>query len=263
MTLPRFRIDEDFLAGFRSWRIWSAWAAADIKQSYRRSVIGPFWQTITLAIMISGLSAVFSILWGMALHELMPYLCAGIILWTLLTGMVNEGCHVFIANAGAIKSINLPISVYVFRLVHRHFVIFGHNVIVFLLVMLIFRVPVTAATLMAVPGLLLFFANGVWVGMFLGLLSARFRDIPLIVQNVLQLAFFITPIFWKPEALGDKRFIANWNPFLHYIDIVRLPMMGQKPLLVSWEVALAVTAAGYALALWFFARYRRRGVGWL
>lgn len=263
MSHTRYALDSSVLEGLRTWRIWSSWALADIKKTYRRSVIGPFWQSLNLAVTIVGLGLVFSWLWRMEIRELLPYLCAGLILWTLLTGMVNEGCHVFIAEAGTIKSINLPLPTYVFRLVSRHYLIFLHNIVVYVPVAIYYDIPFGFETLLVIPGLAIYAVNGVWVGLLLGLLSARFRDVPLVVQNFMQLCFFITPIFWKVEALGSMQIVAHLNIFFHYIDIVRLPMLGHAPLLKTWLIVLGVTAIGSLISLFFFARFRRRSVGWL
>lgn len=46
---------------------------------------------------------------------------------------------------------------------------------------------------MALPALILLLLNDFWMVLLLGLLSARFRDIPLVVASVVQVMFFITP----------------------------------------------------------------------
>ena len=256
-------IDPDLLAGIGKWRIWVTLGAVDIKQRYRRSIIGPFWATISLGVTIAGIGFVFSTLFRIKLEFLMPYLCSGMILWTLITGIVADGCQVFAVNGGIIKSINLPISIHVFRLLVRQFILFFHNILIFFIVMVLFSVEVKWTTFLVIPGLILYFLNGVWISLILGLLSARFRDIPQIVQNFMQLAFFVTPIFWTPDILGSKRYIANGNIFLHYLDIVRLPLIGQTPIATSWYVVMVTTIIGFSIALPFFVKYRKRSVGWL
>ena len=77
-------------------------------------------------------------------------------------------------------------------------------------------------------GLLLIGLNAVWVGLLLGLLCARFRDIPPMITNLVQVALFLTPIMWKKEMLGRYEWThADLNPFHHFIEIVRAPLLGQ------------------------------------
>jgi ABC-2 type transport system permease protein/lipopolysaccharide transport system permease protein len=119
-------------------------------------------------------------------------------------------------------------------------------------------------TLLAVPGLFLIVLNGVAFGLILGLLSARFRDIPLIVTNLVQLVFFATPILWRAESLPpDRAWVVQINPFHYLIGNLREPMLGHAPAASSWAIAVATTAAVLAVGVALYARYRARIAYWL
>ncbi|MBI3506700.1 MAG: ABC transporter permease [Proteobacteria bacterium] len=256
-------IDRDVVLGLSAWRVWSKWAWVDVKQRYRRSAIGPFWMTISLGVIIGGMGFVMGTLFRTELRVLMPYLCAGMILWTLLHSIVMDGCHVFAVNASVIKSINLPLSVYVYRMVLRNFIIFFHHILIMFVVMMVFSVPVNANTLLIFPALILYFINGVWISLLLGAMCARYRDIPQVMMNVLQFVFFVTPIFWMPQNLGGRDFIAHANIFFHFLDIARLPLLGQAPLALSWGICTLTTVGGLLLAMPAYGRFRRPLAGWL
>jgi ABC-2 type transport system permease protein len=97
----------------------------------------------------------------------------------------------------------------------------------------------------------------------LGLLSARFRDVPQIVTNAMQVAFFLTPIIWLPELLPGRALVLTFNPFFHAVELVRAPLLGTAPPLRSWLAMLAATLAGSAVALAMYVRYRRRIAYWI
>lgn len=253
----------DLRTGARAWRIWGRWAWIDIRQRYQRSAIGPFWMTISLAVTISGLSVVMGALFRLPLAELVPYLTVGLILWTLLSGIVNDSCYVFATAAATIRATNLPLSIYVYRMILRNLIAFLHHLAILPVVILFFGVRFDADTWLAVPALLLYVVNGVWIGFLLGALCARYRDVPQVMVNLLQLAFFVTPIMWMPQSLGDRTIIANGNPLFHFIDIARLPLMGQAPLQISWLVCLGITAAGFATTFWLYRDWYRRLAGWV
>lgn len=256
-------IDPDIAAGIRSWRLWTTWAWIDTRQRYRRSVLGPFWITLSLGAWIVGLGVVFSILFGMKLEDFLPYVCAGMILWRLIFNMVNGGCEVFIGNEQIIKQINLPLSYYVFRLIAKQFIFFFHHIIIFVLIAAIFGVVPSSALMLAVPGLALLFVNGVWIALLLGMICARFRDVPQIVETVLQVTFFVTPVFWMPAQLGSKGVIAYMNPVYHFIEIVRQPLLGQPPTELNWIVVLVTTIVGAGVTAILFRRFSRRVAYWL
>ena len=75
--------------------------------------------------------------------------------------------------------------------------------------------------------------------MLVGLLSARFRDLPQIVAAVMQIAFYITPIIYRPNALNRFSFIVKLNPLAHLIELVRAPLIGQVPSAMTWAVTAA------------------------
>lgn len=243
--------------------IWGALAWNDILQRYRRSVIGPNWITISLAIFISAMGFLYSKLFKIDINHYVPFFATGYLIWTSLASTVTESCYVFVESEGIIKQIKVPLALFVIRLVWRNILIFVHSVPIVLLVLLIFPVKLTWATLLFFPGILIFFANLFWLALFLGLLSTRFRDVPLLVQNVLQIAFFATPIFWTKDLLGGHGYIADANPLYSLIEVARAPLLGQVPSLWNYGVAIGVTAAGWMLVIPLYARFRNRVPYWL
>lgn len=256
-------IDDDVLAGARAWRLWTTWAWIDMIQRYRRSVIGPFWATISMAMTIGGMGIVFATLFGQRMSDFLPYLAAGMITWQLIAMTLTESCMIFLLNDRMIRQFNLPLSIYAQRHVAKHFIVFGHHLIIFVLVAALFGTHVNFWTLMAPFGMALIFISGFSVSLLIGTLCARFRDIPPIVGNVVQLAFFVTPVMWKAELLGDKAFLAEFNPLLHFIEVVRRPMLGEPATLLNYTVVVAVTLGVSAIMLAFFSRFRHRIAFWL
>ena len=198
-------------------------------------------------------------------EKYLPYLAGGFVLWQLLSGMVIDGCQTFISASRFILQQSLPLSVHIVRVVIRNALVFAHNIVVFFVVLLIFP-PANFgwSALLAIPGVVLILINGYWVSMFLGTLSARFRDVPQIIGSIMQIMFFLTPIIWLPDGVGNRgALVASLNPFAYFLDIVRGPMLGVPPPWTSWAVVLGITVLGLAGASAFFARYRHRIAYWV
>jgi ABC-type polysaccharide/polyol phosphate export permease len=106
-------------------------------------------------------------------------------------------------------------------------------------------------------------ANGIGFGLTLGTLSARFRDIPPLFANLIQMAFFVTPIMWRPEALGRSTIIAEANPLYHLIEILREPLLGGAPGIDNWLVVIGFTVVNLGIAYLLYARLRWRIPYWL
>ena len=92
---------------------------------------------------------------------------------------------------------------------------------------------------------------------------ARFRDIGPIVGTVTQLAFFVSPVLWKPELLHDRQVWLVLNPVYDVMEVVRGPLLGQSPSLLIWFAAIAITAIVCAMSLAFFVRFRGRIAFWV
>jgi ABC-type polysaccharide/polyol phosphate export permease len=95
------------------------------------------------------------------------------------------------------------------------------------------------------------------------IVSARYRDVPVIIGNIIAVLFWLTPLMYFPEQLGRRRYIADYNPFTHMIALVREPLLGGAPSLNDWLVVLAMAVFGWIGTFLFFARFRARIVYWL
>jgi ABC-2 type transport system permease protein/lipopolysaccharide transport system permease protein len=118
-------------------------------------------------------------------------------------------------------------------------------------------------SLLAIPGLTVLFFNAALVSLYIGMASARFRDVPQIISSITQIVFFVTPIMWKPELLGDHSAIIFLNPFFHLIEIVRAPLLGDLPSAVNYAVTAFITMINMAIAASLFVRFRSRISYWV
>jgi ABC-type polysaccharide/polyol phosphate export permease len=257
------RIFTELVAGFSAWRIWVLLAWDDIRQRYRRSIIGPFWITLSMAIFIFVLGIIYSQLFHTDLKTYLPFLSTGFIIWGFISSSTQESCLAFHDADRIIKQIKLPYSVYVLRVVCRNLIIFLHTIVIFVPVSIFFKLAPHLVTLVALPGLCLVVVNIFWVAIVLAIVSTRYRDIQPIVSTTVQLAMFATPIMWPANSLGDATLVAEINPIYHLIELVRQPMLGAAPEVRSWLVAGGLAIAGSGFAVWLLTTKSRRIVHWL
>ena len=253
----------DAIEGLALWRLWIRLGWNDILQRYRRSLLGPFWLTASTAIMIVALGILYAELFNTPIQDLMPFLCVGLLVWNLLASFLTEGGTLFTGSESYIKQIRLPYSVYVYRSGWSKVVIFAHNFIIYFALLLYFQIWPGAVALLAIPGFILLVINGALANLFIGIVSARFRDIPQLIGSVVQIVFFITPIFWKPELLKGRDYITDFNPFFHLLEIVRAPLLGGVPSTKSYLAVLLITLINAAITGAFFSRFRPRISYWV
>lgn len=253
----------DLTDGVRSFRVWQVLAWYEIRQRYKRSALGPFWLTISMGVLVLGMGPLYGRLFGQELGLYFPYLAIGIVVWGLIASLTNDAGQVFISAEQYIKQIRLPFTTHVLRMIWRNVIIFAHNFVIVLLILLWFPPSRPGLALLAIPGLALLFLNGIWFALLLGTICARFRDIGPIIASVVQLAFFLSPVLWKREMLGRHQWAADVNPLYHLLEVVRAPLLGDAVSTRSWLAVLALTVVGFAITIPFFARYRARIAYWV
>ncbi|MBB5854372.1 ABC transporter permease [Amycolatopsis umgeniensis] len=282
----------DIKTGFAAKELWGHLGWQDIKQRYRRSVIGPFWITISQGIIALGLGLLYSQLFALPTATFLPYISTGFIIWGFISGCLSEGMETFIANEGLIKQLPAPLSVYALRTVWRQTLMLAHNLIVYVIVVAIFFTSLDQPyamsgdcvgqvlchpgigwySLSAIPGILMLALNAGWVTLLLGIISTRYRDIPQVINSLIQLLFYMTPIVWPIDQLmagGARDSISGAlpfvyaNPLFHFIQIVRAPLIGQAVSINSWFVVLGITVVGWGLALVAMRNYRSRVSYWV
>lgn len=258
----------DLLDGFHKRELWLHLGWQDIKQKYRRSVLGPFWITIATGVTAIAMGGLYSKLFHLELSEHLPYVTLGLIIWNMINAAILEGSDVFIANEGLIKQLPTPLSVHVYRLVWRQMILFGHNIVIYVVIAIIFPKPWSWADLTVFPALLLIVLNCVWVSICFGILATRYRDIGPLLFSLVQLLFFMTPIIWNDNTLrsqgaGQWSKIIELNPLLHYLDILRAPLLGAEQEMRHWIVVIVLTVFGWLFAALTMRQYRARVPYWV
>lgn len=253
----------DLIDGLKAHRVWMMLARMDIKQRYRRSVLGPFWITITMIIWIVAIGPLYGHLLGIGSDEFIPYLAMGIITWGLISGVLLDGAGAFVSAENLVRSVKLPYTVHVLRVLQRNLIIFVHNLLAFLPFMLYLGIVPEWSWLAAIPGVALILLAALPIAFLLGTLSARFRDLQQIIASIVQLAFFMTPIFWKADLLKDRAYLADYNPFQILLEAVRRPVVEGIPSAETYTRIGLLIVVLYVVATPFFVRYRRRLAFWV
>ena len=253
----------DLQEGLCNNELWIYMGWQDIRQRYRRTILGPWWLAISTVILVLTLGFLWSEIFQTEVRTFLPFFAIGYVLWTFLQGACNEACTGFTQFEGIIKQRRIPFSTLLYRIGMRHAIGLAHNAVLVALLILWSGPVWSFAYLLAIPGLVLFAVTVFLTLIPVAVFCTRFRDFPQIVGNALQIMFFATPIMWRPDALRSFRWIAEFNPLAHLLDIVRLPLLGMAPGWESWIWSLALLAASYLAAAYLLGRYGHRVAYWL
>jgi len=253
----------DLVSGLLAHEVWTRLAFHEIRQRFRRSVLGPFWLTLSMGITVGALGLVFSALFRQNVASTLPYIAVGLIFWGLLTGSITEGTSVFIGNASFIRNVPLPVSFHLYRMLARNVIICGFNMAIYIAVLVFFRLDPGWPMLLFVPGLALFIVNIAWMALAGAILSTRYRDIPQVILSAVQVVFFVTPVFWSPSTLPSRPAFVLLNPFYHMLEIVRAPLLGELVPIESWGFSAVMAVAGLAFTIYLYMRTYARIAYWV
>ncbi len=245
------------------WRLWLLLGWIEIRQRYARSLLGPFWLTISTGTMILAIGVVFGVLLHQPMQQYLPMLGIGVITWTLISTIINEGATAYISAATYMRQINTPKLLYIFQVTWRNFIIFLHNFAIVILLMAVFGVRQFGAIPLVIPGLILLVLNAMWMAAIVALLSTRYRDVPQIIGSVMLVCFYVTPVMYSRSMLKSHAYLLLYNPFSYLLSDVRRPLLGLYPTPRDWIVPVVMALAGWFFALVLNGRYHRRLAYWL
>jgi ABC-type polysaccharide/polyol phosphate export permease len=238
----------------------------DVKQAYRRSAIGPFWITGGMAVQIATMGFVFGLIFKIHLQDYLPFLASSIVIWGLVSTSLNEGALSFISAESLIRQLPLSPFVHLLRVLWKNLITFAHNFVILPIVFLAVWHPINWTIVLLIPGLVLLAVNLLWFSVVLGVLSTRYRDAPPILASLVTIAFYVTPVMWLPNLIGNNQVahsLLGFNPLYHLIQIVRLPLLGNVPTPENWYLSTLLAIVGWGLSTVVMRKYKNKIAYWV
>lgn len=253
-TDPWFAIRLSFFLGWQ-----------DVRLMYRRSILGQFWITLSMAVTFAAIGVVFGLIFDSPVVGYLPFLGCGLVFFTYMSSMLNDGSLSFINSQAFVLQLPLPPVIYYLRTVWKTTFILLHNAVALVILFLFFPQGFSFATLLVIPGVILGGAAMAGLGLALAMLATRFRDVPQIVTAVVQVAFYLTPIIWQPTAIPEpaRTYLLAWNPFYHLLQVMRQPLLNTYPTATEWLIATGIAIAFVALGAGAYVWKRRSLAFWV
>ncbi|MEM6536337.1 MAG: ABC transporter permease [Pseudomonadota bacterium] len=235
----------DVISGFQMQEVWRAFAWDETLARYHRSFFGLAWIIISYLMFVGVIALFFGSFSSASSSEFLAYVALGYAAFVFLNGNVIDGCAVFTNSASWIKSTPLPYSVYVYKAISRSLTPFILELCVAFIIMVFIGWRPTLMALWVIPAFVAYLSFSLWAMYLLGLIAARQRDIGLLLSSLSRLLFFTTPIMFTYEtARPVVKQITNFNPFTHYVKILRDPLLFGTVPVDSWIFVIALTIVG-------------------
>ena len=252
-----------FMKGALQYKLWCQLAHHDIAMRYKGSTLGPFWITLSTLTMIATAGVLFGKIFNQNIYDYLPMFTVGLVFWYFIASTITEGSNTFISYASVLQSSSLPYSTFILRVVYRNILTLLHNAIIIPCVLIFCGSTISAKIFILLPALLIAMLTAFWVTTLFAILSAKFRDVPQILTNIVTISFLLTPIFWDPAMLGRYKNWVNLNPFYSFIDILRSPILDKYPNTESWIIVLFINLVGIAVTYICYISFNKKIKFWL
>lgn len=254
---------DDIEYAYRNRSIWISLGLNDVRNRYNRSKLGIFWSSLSILIFVGAIGPIYAVFSRSDISVYMPHLLLGLVVWNFLSGVIAQSGREFIESQNIIISFQISYFTILMRVVWRNLVVLMYQMIVFIAFALYFNLAITKAWLMVPFALIVICINASWISLLVSLFSTRFRDIPELVNNVVRLLFFVTPIMWMPRLHTEMAFIADMNPFYYLIELLREPLLVGTVSYEYWVYSLLMTIAGWLVVFPLFVKFRSRISFWI
>lgn len=237
----------------------------DVKQRYRRSKVGPFWITISMAVTILMIGLVFSQVLKSNITTYLPYLAIGIIVWNFVLSTVTDSCNAFVDFRQVILERPLPLFFHIIRILSKNTIIFFHNLVIVPILFLVLQIPVGFDAVYSLFGIVLLLGTLSWASLLFAIICTRYRDLLQVIVSLMQVLFYLTPVIWMADQIPDRysSLILKYNPFYYYLELVRGPLLSNTPLIEIWLVSFVITVGGWIATSLVFNKYRNRIPYWV
>ena len=247
----------DIRKGLAMRAVWLALAKEDIGDQHRRTTLGPLW----LLVNYFAFAGAFVVIFGhnSAIPDFPAYVALGLFVWLYLSEVITQGVSLFTREQSFIKGTTLPLTVYVLRLTMQSVIRAGYALIGCLVIMFAVGTPITVAWPWSVLALALIVLATPAIIILAAIGGAFFPDVNFIVQNLMRVGVFLTPIFWTHVGKDDLRgLLYQWNPFTYFLEIVRIPIISGQVPLHAFNVCATFTVLLWLVAVLMLGTLRRR-----
>jgi ABC-type polysaccharide/polyol phosphate export permease len=239
----------------------------DLRTRYKRSVLGLGWSLLNPICMTVVLCVVFHNLFQMEIKEFGPFLLAGLTLWGFLHTSITQGCDCFFTAETYIRQYPTPLAIHPLRTVLGAGFHFALSLCVVVILSWTFQGFGNLPALVSLfPSLILLFVLGWSLAILTGLAGVFFPDMKHLLDILLQIAYYVSPIMYPAKLLIGRRlaWLVNCNPVTSFLDLVREPILyGRFPSWSAYSVTLASVAVVTTLATLALVRFQRRLIFYL
>ncbi len=254
----------EFKNSIKEYCFWKNLSELKVKQRYKRTILGPLWTTLITSLQILTTSIVVTFVFKGNNEKYIPYIALGIMFWNFFSSAITECSIAFISNKNYITQIKKSFLVYIFSVLYYQILVFLHNVIVVIIIFMIYNIEFKISNyLIFIINFLLVTISILSIGFMLAILSTRFRDFSQMISSVFIILFWLTPVIYYPELLGEIKFLVDMNPLTNFLSLLRSPLLDEEISMFTYIYVIVFNLIFLPLSMILYKRVKSSIIFWL
>ena len=238
-------------------------ALLDIKIRYRNTILGPFWSTLSLGVTLVILGFIWTKVFSINHYEYIPNLYLSYIFWVWISDTLTDSITVFNENKDIVHNYNIPIFFLNFKIVIRNFFIFLHNFPLIFAIFYIYKIELGFNILFFIIPIFLTLTFLFFLSIIISIACSYFDDFKQATLIFIKIFFYITPILWLPEMLGDKQFLLFYNPFFHIIELLKNTLLSPTLLINSFLMVVIMNVLTLIFSIIIYKTLNKKIIHWI
>lgn len=240
---------------------WMHLVKIDLKNKFRRSKLGILWTFISPLCLTAIMATVFSVAFHYDILDYTPYVLSGILFWDIVTSSFSAGGFSVIGNDCFIRQCNHPITMYTLKSSLVYIITFLIAMIS-LMIWVVIRSPLNVVIgILTLPiTVVIYFAFSWGATTIAGFTCAQYRDYPMMVPLILQVFWYLSPVFFQESLFASNELLYLWfrvNPITHMLYLIRKPFL--NGILPSWKDYFICLLFVIIIDLWAVYIVKRKG----
>ncbi len=233
-------------------------AHREINQRYKQSILGYAWVILNPLFQLIVLSFVFSVILKIPSLGIpfIIFLSVALLPWNLFTNSLSSSTNVLVTNSSLITKIYFPREILVYATIIAKIVDFLYSCLVLILFLVIFHVQINIMILWVpvIFAIQLIFMTG--LSLILSAFNLFYRDIQYLLNLILMLWLYVTPIMYPVEIIPEKyRLAFSLNPMSVIVNAYRQVILGGgMPNLNSLSIALLMSLIVFGAGFYMFKK---------
>ena len=233
--------------------------AREVKARYKQSVLGYFWVILNPLAQMLVMSFAFSIILRIPTNAAanIPYslfLFTALLPWNLFTNSLASAAASLVGSSSLITKIYFPRTILVISTIFAKIIDFIFAISILVIYMIIYQIPITWNILWVIPIFLIQQIFTLGLSLFFAAANLLYRDIQYLLNMILLLWMYATPVIYSADSIPDKyKILFQINPIAVFINAYRQVILGGgEPKYSSLAIGLLVSVITLLIGFSYF-----------